>query len=58
MNNAAVACAAMGVRVFGVVRPCRHVRCGNLFKDWLAHLCGLCLTLRDEHGQAARLVTN
>lgn len=25
---------------------------------WLAHLCGLCLTLRDEHGQLARLVTN
>ncbi|MEU8796747.1 DUF5685 family protein [Spirillospora sp. NPDC048819] len=44
--------------MFGVVRPCRHVLCGNLFKDWLAHLCGLCLTLRAEHGQAARLVTN
>ena len=24
----------------------------------MAHLCGLCLTLRAEHGQAARLVTN
>ncbi|GAA3215353.1 hypothetical protein GCM10010468_36690 [Actinocorallia longicatena] len=24
----------------------------------MAHLCGLCLTLRDEHGQRARLVTN
>jgi hypothetical protein len=24
----------------------------------MAHLCGLCLTLRQEHGQAARLVTN
>ncbi|MEU5992986.1 DUF5685 family protein [Spirillospora sp. NPDC047418] len=44
--------------VFGVVRPCRHVLCGSLFKDWTAHLCGLCLTLRAEHGQAARLVTN
>ena len=44
--------------MFGVVRPCRHVLCGNLFKDWMAHLCGLCLTLRAEHGQAARLVTN
>ncbi|WP_346049123.1 DUF5685 family protein [Actinomadura chokoriensis] len=44
--------------VFGVVRPCRHVLCGSLFKDWMAHLCGLCLTLRAEHGQAARLVTN
>ncbi|GAA0995837.1 hypothetical protein GCM10009555_090640 [Acrocarpospora macrocephala] len=24
----------------------------------MAHLCGLCLALRDEHGHAARLVTN
>ncbi|MGI5168569.1 DUF5685 family protein [Spirillospora sp. CA-253888] len=44
--------------MFGLVRPCRHVLCGSLFKDWMAHLCGLCLTLRAEHGQAARLVTN
>jgi hypothetical protein len=44
--------------VFGVVRPCRHVLCGSLFRDWTAHLCGLCLTLRAEHGQAARLVTD
>src|SRR5437868_7258218 len=44
--------------MFGVVRPCRHVLCGSLFKDWMAHLCGLCLTLRTEHGHAARLVTN
>ncbi|MUN40256.1 DUF5685 family protein [Actinomadura litoris] len=44
--------------MFGVVRPCRHVLCGSLFKDWMAHLCGLCLTLRAEHGHAARLVTN
>lgn len=44
--------------MFGVVRPCRHGMCATLFKDWMAHLCGLCLTLRAEHGQAARLVTN
>ncbi|MCO5967775.1 DUF5685 family protein [Actinoallomurus soli] len=44
--------------MFGIVRPCRHVMCAPLFKDWMAHLCGLCLALRDEHGQAARLVTN
>lgn len=44
--------------MFGVVRPCRHVLRGRLFDDWLAHLCGLCLTLRREHGQAARVVTN
>ncbi|WP_395110410.1 DUF5685 family protein [Actinomadura sp. SCN-SB] len=44
--------------MFGVVRPCRHGLCRHLFEDWMAHLCGLCLTLRDRHGQAARLVTN
>ncbi|MEU6741697.1 DUF5685 family protein [Streptosporangium sandarakinum] len=44
--------------MFGIVRPCRHGMCGGLFKEWMAHLCGLCLALRDEHGQAARLVTN
>lgn len=44
--------------MFGIVRPCRHGMCGGLFKEWMAHLCGLCLALRDEHGHAARLVTN
>ncbi|GAB3452205.1 hypothetical protein GCM10027436_51570 [Actinophytocola sediminis] len=27
-------------------------------ESWLAHLCGLCLALRDDHGQFARTVTN
>lgn len=44
--------------MFGIVRPCRHGMCGGLFKEWMAHLCGLCLALRDEHGHASRLVTN
>src|SRR5215475_12872240 len=44
--------------MFGVVRPCRHRLRGPLFGQWMAHLCGLCLTLRDLHGQSARLVTN
>jgi hypothetical protein len=26
--------------------------------SWLAHLCGLCLALRDGHGQFARIATN
>jgi hypothetical protein len=26
--------------------------------SWWAHLCGLCLALRDEHGQLARAATN
>nr|BFE84926.1 hypothetical protein GCM10020093_075270 [Planobispora longispora] len=46
------------MEMFGIVRPCRHGMCGGLFAAWMAHLCGLCLALRDEHGHAARLVTN
>ena len=45
-------------RVFGIVRPCRHRLTAGLFGEWIAHLCGLCLALRDLHGQASRLVTN
>ncbi|MFF4411136.1 DUF5685 family protein [Streptosporangium sp. NPDC001559] len=44
--------------MFGIVRPCRHGMCNGLFKEWMAHLCGLCLALRDEHGHLSRLVTN
>ncbi|MCD7441785.1 DUF5685 family protein [Streptomyces lincolnensis] len=41
-----------------MVRPCSH-RLGRSLKDqWMAHLCGLCLALRTDHGQFARLVTN
>ncbi|MGW1764763.1 DUF5685 family protein [Streptomyces sp. NPDC002073] len=44
--------------MFGIVRPCTH-RLGERFKaEWTAHLCGLCLALRGDHGQFARLVTN
>jgi len=44
--------------VFGIIRPCRHRLGGELAAAWQAHLCGLCLSLRDDHGQAARLATN
>ncbi|MFC6021313.1 DUF5685 family protein [Plantactinospora solaniradicis] len=44
--------------MFGIVRPCRHRMCAKLHNAWLGHLCGLCLTLRDEHGHRARLTTN
>lgn len=44
--------------MFGIVRPCTH-RLGERFKtEWMAHLCGLCLALRGDHGQFARVVTN
>ncbi|MFF3196300.1 DUF5685 family protein [Streptomyces misionensis] len=44
--------------MFGIVRPCAH-RLGERFtNEWMAHLCGLCLALRGDHGQLARIVTN
>ncbi|MBW5486489.1 DUF5685 family protein, partial [Streptomyces bambusae] len=44
--------------MFGIVRPCTH-RLGERFKgEWMAHLCGLCLALRGDHGQFARIATN
>ncbi|SED12282.1 Cysteine-rich TM module stress tolerance [Streptomyces sp. 3213] len=47
-----------GVVVFGMVRPCSHRLGENLKTQWLAHLCGLCLALRGDHGQFVRIVTN
>jgi len=44
--------------VFGIVRPCRHRLGRHLTAEWTAHLCGLCLALRSEHGQLARIATN
>ncbi|AWT47502.1 MULTISPECIES: DUF5685 family protein [Streptomyces] len=44
--------------MFGIVRPCRHRLGEGLAAQWMAHLCGLCLALRKDHGQFARIVTN
>lgn len=44
--------------MFGIIRPCRNRLGPELRESWLAHLCGLCLALRDDHGHLARLVTN
>ena len=41
----------------GIVRPCRTSLGEALFVRWQAHLCGLCLTLRDTTGQAERVLT-
>lgn len=47
-----------GIVVFGIVRPCTHRLSEGLRTEWMAHLCGLCLALRSDHGQFARIVTN
>lgn len=44
--------------MFGIIRPCRHRLTDGLRDAWMAHLCGLCLALRDDHGHAARVATN
>ncbi|MBX7549872.1 DUF5685 family protein [Streptomyces sp. NPDC004232] len=44
--------------MFGIVRPCSHRLGERLKAEWMAHLCGLCLALRRDHGQFARIVTN
>jgi hypothetical protein len=44
--------------MFGIIRPCRHRLGGDLAAAWTAQLCGLCLTLRDDYGQAARIATS
>ncbi|WP_340562731.1 DUF5685 family protein [Streptomyces sp. GSL17-111] len=44
--------------MFGIIRPCRHRLGERLGVEWTAHLCGLCLALRAEHGQFARAATN
>ncbi|MFI6643409.1 DUF5685 family protein [Streptomyces sp. NPDC050504] len=44
--------------MFGIVRPCSHRLTEGLKTEWMAHLCGLCLALRKDHGQFARIVTN
>ncbi|GAA2393711.1 hypothetical protein GCM10010420_18360 [Streptomyces glaucosporus] len=44
--------------MFGIIRPCRHRLDEGQRAAWTAHLCGLCLALRGDHGQFARVVTN
>ncbi|MFE0731329.1 DUF5685 family protein [Streptomyces antibioticus] len=44
--------------MFGIVRPCTHRLGEGLKAQWMAHLCGLCLALRGDHGHFARIVTN
>lgn len=49
-----------GWEVFGVLKPCAHgaAKYGIDPGQWQAHMCGLCLGLRDGHGQLARAATN
>ncbi|MFE3441452.1 DUF5685 family protein [Nocardia sp. NPDC059180] len=46
--------------MFGLLKPCGHsaAKYGVDPGQWQAHMCGLCLGLRDGHGQLARSATN
>jgi hypothetical protein len=44
--------------VFGMLAPCPARTPDALRPRWMGHFCGLCLELRDDAGQAARLTTN
>ncbi|AHH22164.1 hypothetical protein NONO_c74090 [Nocardia nova SH22a] len=49
-----------GAELFGLLTPCGHsaAKYGLDAADWRTHMCGLCLGLRDGHGQLARAATN
>ncbi|MEV6770627.1 DUF5685 family protein [Nocardia sp. NPDC051030] len=46
--------------MFGLLKPCAHsaAKYGIDATTWQTHMCGLCLGLRDGHGQLARAATN
>lgn len=44
--------------MFGILAPCTARTPEELRPRWMGHFCGLCLELRDDAGQAARLTTN
>lgn len=44
--------------MFGIIRGCRCHLDSEARRSWQAHICGLCLALRDHHGQLSRMTTN
>ncbi len=42
--------------MFGLIKGC-HLNCTEK-QIWTAHMCGLCLALKENHGQLSRLATN
>jgi|HigsolmetaAR201D_1030396.scaffolds.fasta_scaffold03471_4 hypothetical protein len=44
--------------MFGVLKGCSCRFTQEERAEWMSHICGLCLSLRREHGQVARLTTN
>jgi len=44
--------------MFGVIKGCGCNFSQAERQAWVSHVCGLCLTLRDNYGQLSRLTTN
>lgn len=44
--------------MLGLLRPCLRESDPDVADLWRAHMCGVCLTLRDRHGQMARATLN
>ncbi|HYF64269.1 MAG TPA: DUF5685 family protein, partial [Herpetosiphonaceae bacterium] len=44
--------------MFGVLRGCSPQLSPASHQEWWGHICGLCLALRDQAGQASRITTN
>ncbi len=44
--------------MFGMIKACSHHLEPELLEQWRAHLCGLCVNLRDSRGQLSRAATN
>jgi len=44
--------------MFGVLRGSNCVMGSELWNQWIGHVCGVCLSLKDNHGQASRMTMN
>ncbi|MBJ7288392.1 DUF5685 family protein [Williamsia sp.] len=44
--------------MLGLLRPCLRGSDPEVTELWRAHMCGVCVTLRDRHGQWARATLN
>ncbi len=44
--------------MFGVIRGKKFNLNCNERREWMSYVCGLCLSLRAEHGKIARFTPN
>ena len=44
--------------MFGVLKGASCAMKPEERQEWMGHICGVCLSLRDNYGHAARITTN